>query len=50
MAARQTMVADGFADADDLVRWEAALTQLDRAAARPTSVLATFSAIGRRPG
>jgi hypothetical protein len=44
------MVAEGFLDVADLSRWELALTELDHTPARPTSVIATFFAIGRRPG
>lgn len=49
-AAREAMVAEGFIDAADLTRWELALAELDQAPARPTSVIATFFAIGRHRG
>jgi hypothetical protein len=47
-AAGEAMVADGFADAADLARWEHALIDLDRGPIRPTSIMATFLAVGRR--
>ncbi|MGY1601710.1 class I SAM-dependent methyltransferase [Geodermatophilus sp. SYSU D00815] len=47
-AARDAMVAEGVATADDVARWEAAVTRADAAAARPTYFAPVFVAIGRR--
>lgn len=49
-AARETLVAEGVATADDLSRWAAALERQDQAVERPTLFLPMFSAVGRRPG
>jgi ubiquinone/menaquinone biosynthesis C-methylase UbiE len=49
-AAREAMVADGVATAQDVVRWEAALERMDAAEARPTVFAPVFFAIGVRPG
>jgi hypothetical protein len=47
-AAREAMVAAGFADAADHARWESALADLDQGPIRLTSIMATFFAVGRR--
>jgi SAM-dependent methyltransferase len=46
-AAREAMVAAGFATQDDVSRWDAALTRFS--AQRPTVFASVFGAIGRRP-
>lgn len=48
-AARDAMVAEGAATADDIARWDAAFTRIDRSATRPTLFAPMFTAIGRRP-
>lgn len=48
-AARDAMIAAGQASADDLSRWDAAMTRLDSANPRPTMFAPLFTAIGRRP-
>jgi ubiquinone/menaquinone biosynthesis C-methylase UbiE len=48
-AARESMVAAGFATPDDLLRWDKAFTDLDTSRCQPTYFLAGFVAIGRRP-
>ena len=47
-AARDSMVATGFATTDDLARWDEAFIALDSGELRPTLFLAGFVAIGRR--
>ncbi len=47
-AARDALVAGGFATPDDLARWDEAFTALDAAETRPTMFLGGFVAIGRR--
>ncbi|MDQ4021226.1 MAG: methyltransferase domain-containing protein [Actinomycetota bacterium] len=47
-AARESLVAAGFATPDDLARWDAAFTALDASEQRPTMFLGGFVAIGRR--
>ena len=47
-AARDAMLADGFATQDDLQRWSAALKQIT--ALRPTIFASLFAAVARRPG
>lgn len=49
-AARDALVAEGFATPDDLSRWAAALDRQDREVERPTLFAPMFSAVGRRPG
>lgn len=49
-AAREALVAEGFATAEDLARWAAAFERQDLAAERPTLFAPLFSAVGRRPG
>ena len=48
-AAREAMVAEGFADAEDLMRWEQAFIRYDQLVQRPWIHVAGFLAIGRRP-
>ena len=48
-AAREDMVAEGFATEDDVTRWERALIRLDSSEERPWFFPASFVAIGRRP-
>jgi len=48
-AAREALVAAGFADAEDLIRWERAFDRLDQATPRPWGYVAGFLAVGRRP-
>lgn len=48
-AARAEMVAEGFATASDVSRWEEAFARRDSAQERPWLFPATFVAIGRRP-
>ena len=47
-AARDEMVAAGFATDADVMRWEDAFARLDLAERRPWLFPATFVAIGRR--
>lgn len=47
-AAREEMVAAGFATAADVKRWDEAFTRLDAAERRPWLFPASFVAIGRR--
>ena len=47
-AARNEMVAEGFATDEDLERWQAAFGRLDAAERRPWLFPAAFVAIGRR--
>jgi SAM-dependent methyltransferase len=47
-AARNQMVAEGFATDTDLNRWDAAFARLDRAERRPWLFPAAFVAVGRR--
>jgi SAM-dependent methyltransferase len=48
-AARDAMVAAGFADAADLARWERAFERVDLQAQRPWVHLVTFVGVGHRP-
>ena len=48
-AARDSLVAAGFADADDLTRWERAFERVDLQAQRPWVHLVNFVAVGHRP-
>jgi len=48
-AARDAMVAQGVATADDVARWGAVLDAVDAAMPRPRIFAPTFVAIGRRP-
>ncbi len=45
-AARDAMLAEGIASADDVRRWEAALARMDAAPERPTLFAPTFIALG----
>ena len=47
-AARDALVIAGLATDDDLARWEAAYTRLDRAEQRPTAFIPAFVAIGQK--
>lgn len=47
-AAREAMLAAGFATRDDLTRWHQALTRLDTVPQRPTTFVPIFLAIGRK--
>ncbi len=47
-AAREVMVAEGFATDADVTRWEAAFIRLDAEERRPWLFPATFIAVGRR--
>jgi SAM-dependent methyltransferase len=47
-AARESLVAAGFATPEDLIRWDEAFTALDASEHRPTMFLGGFVAIGRR--
>jgi hypothetical protein len=47
-AARESLVAAGFATPGDLTRWNEAFTALDAGEHRPTMFLGGFVAIGRR--
>ncbi|MGY1702580.1 methyltransferase domain-containing protein [Geodermatophilus sp. SYSU D00766] len=46
-AARDALVAEGLATADDVRRWESALTRMDAATPRPTYFAPVFFAFGR---
>ena len=48
-AAREAMVAEGAATAQDVARWEGALERMDRAETRPTVFAPVFFAIGVKP-
>jgi SAM-dependent methyltransferase len=48
-AAREAMVAEGVATAQDIARWEAALERMDAAETRPTVFAPVFFAIGVKP-
>jgi 2-polyprenyl-3-methyl-5-hydroxy-6-metoxy-1,4-benzoquinol methylase len=48
-AARDALVADGLATAEDVERWAAAFEKADRAEERPTLFAPLFFAFGRRP-
>jgi SAM-dependent methyltransferase len=48
-AARDALVADALATADDVERWAAAFETADRAEERPTLFVPLFFAFGRRP-
>ena len=45
-AARDALLAEGIASADDVRRWEAAFARSDAAAQRPTIFAPTFTALG----
>ena len=47
-AARESMLADGIATAEDVARWGEALDRMDHSAVRPTVFVANFVAIGRK--
>ena len=47
-AAREDMVAEGFATDDDVTRWERAFVHLDASKQRPWFFPASFVAVGRR--
>jgi SAM-dependent methyltransferase len=49
-AARDAMVAEGFATGDDVARWGAAFARADGVAPRPTMFAPVFLAYGRNPG
>lgn len=48
-AARDTLVAAGLADADDVARWDAAAGDVDAWAERPELIVAIFVCVARRP-
>jgi SAM-dependent methyltransferase len=48
-AAREAMVAEGFADADDVARWNAMYDRIAAGPERYTLFVAPFCAVGRRP-
>ncbi|MDP9402551.1 MAG: methyltransferase domain-containing protein [Actinomycetota bacterium] len=48
-AAREAMVASGLATADDVARWEAALSRGGQASEPATAFVPSFQAYGRRP-
>jgi hypothetical protein len=48
-AARESMLAAGFAAPEDLLRWDKAFTDLDTSQCPPTYYLVGFVAIGQRP-
>jgi SAM-dependent methyltransferase len=48
-AARDAMLAVGVVTADDLRRWDQALTELDARPDRPTGFMPVFTAVGRAP-
>jgi SAM-dependent methyltransferase len=48
-AARDAMLAEGIASADDVRRWDAALARMDAAPERPTLFAPTFFAFGAAP-
>ena len=48
-AAREAMLAEGAATAEDLERWNAAFERTDSAAARPLIFAPNFVAVGRKP-
>lgn len=48
-AAREAMVAEGAATAQDVARWEGALERMDTAQTRPTVFAPVFFAIGVKP-
>ncbi len=48
-AAREALVEEGLATADDVRRWEAAFTRTDAAAQRPTYFAPVFVALGTAP-
>jgi SAM-dependent methyltransferase len=48
-AARDAMLAAGVVTADDLRRWDQALTELDARPDRPTGFMPVFTAVGRAP-
>lgn len=48
--ARDALVAAGLATAKDLSRWAAAFERLDALPTRPWATVASFMAVGRKPG
>jgi ubiquinone/menaquinone biosynthesis C-methylase UbiE len=48
-AARDSMLADGIANPEDVTRWEAAFQRMDDAQVRPTIFAPNFFAVGRKP-
>lgn len=48
-AARDALVRDGIATADDLSRWGAAFAETDTWTRRPRVIIGTFAVIARRP-
>ena len=48
-AARDAMIAEGFATPDDVDRWQRAMERLDQQEDRPVLFAPFFTAIGRRP-
>jgi hypothetical protein len=48
-AARDALVADGLATADDVDRWAGAFERVDGQEVRPTTFVPLFFAFGRRP-
>ncbi|MGH3934232.1 MAG: methyltransferase domain-containing protein [Pseudonocardiaceae bacterium] len=49
-AARDALLAEGLATADDVSRWAAAFERVDALPIRPWMTIAAFMAIGRKPG
>ena len=49
-AARDTLVAAGLATRKDVTRWAAAFERIDALPTRPWMTVATFVAVGRKPG
>ncbi|MBA2308159.1 MAG: methyltransferase domain-containing protein [Pseudonocardiales bacterium] len=47
-AARDAMVASGFASAADIASWDAGFTAMDASGTRPAVFVSTFGAVGRR--
>lgn len=47
--AREAMVQAGFADADDLARWEGAFQRVDQLTERPWMSVPILVAVGRVP-
>jgi FkbM family methyltransferase len=47
-AARESMLADGVASAEDIARWGKALGRMDHSMVRPTVFVPNFFAIGRK--
>jgi hypothetical protein len=48
-AARDIMLQEGVASAEDIDRWQAAFARTDAASTRPTLFASRFIAIGRKP-